>query len=47
MFTMPAELDEANDKEAGIAGGTDAAAPLPVDLVCIGVWRPVQQVLLS
>lgn len=44
MFTIPAELEEAHDKQAAIAGGMDAAAPLPVDLVCKGVWGPVQQV---
>lgn len=56
MFASPAGLDlefsplgEKEEQEEGVAKtGTvkevDAMAPLPVDLVCNGVWRPVQQV---
>ena len=48
MFATPADLDRSRRAEAGEKvgegdGGVDAA-PLPVDLVCNGVWRPVQQV---
>lgn len=50
MFATPADLDRSRLTEAGEKGGGgdgkggDDAAPLPVDLVCNGVWRPVQQV---
>lgn len=52
MFASPAELEGGAvdgakaDGEAG-EGGVDAVAPLPVDLVCNGVWRPVQQARFS
>ncbi|CAM9502390.1 unnamed protein product [Ectocarpus sp. 8 AP-2014] len=59
MFASPAGLDlegsplgEKEEKEEGGAKTgavkeVDAMAPLPVDLVCNGVWRPVQQVLMT
>lgn len=51
MFASPAELEggavdggtAAGGAGAGAQRGLDAAAPLPVDLVCNGVWWPVQQ----
>lgn len=52
MFASPAELEggsvvggtaAAVRGLAGAQAGLDAVAPLPVDLVCNGVWRPVQQ----
>ncbi|CAM9236441.1 unnamed protein product [Ectocarpus sp. 6 AP-2014] len=59
MFASPAGFDlegsplgEKDEKEEdGAKTGTvkevDAMASLPVDLVCNGVWRPVQQVLMT
>ena len=52
MFATPADLDLSRRTEAdkktvdggGGGGAGDDAAPLPVDLVCNGVWKPVQQV---
>lgn len=56
MFASPAGLDlegspveEKEEKEeegmkTRAVKEVDAMAPLPVDLVCNGVWRPVQQV---
>lgn len=49
MFASPAELEggAATGGDGAGAGAQrgldDAVAPLPVDLVCNGVWRPVQQ----
>lgn len=34
-------------QEAAAGQGSCDVAPLPVDLVCNGVWRPVQQVLMT
>ncbi|CAM9379054.1 unnamed protein product, partial [Ectocarpus sp. 13 AM-2016] len=59
MFASPAGLDlegsplgekeekEENGAKTGTVKEVDAMAPLPVDLVCNGVWRPVQQVLMT
>ncbi|CAM9593693.1 unnamed protein product [Ectocarpus fasciculatus] len=58
MFASPAGLDlecsplgETEEKQeeakAKAVKEVDVMAPLPVDLVCNGVWRPVQQVLMT
>ncbi|CAN0116944.1 unnamed protein product [Scytosiphon promiscuus] len=49
MFASPLDVDESPREEAGKGAdkAMDATAPLPVDLVCNGVWRPMQQVLMT
>ena len=51
MFAIPADLDRSRRTESGKKEGEGVGegdtAPLPVDLVCNGVWRPLQQVSIS
>lgn len=45
MLGVPVDGSEGiAETKANSDQGTAGVAPLPVDLVCNGIWRPVQQV---